>query len=157
MQQGDDETSDEALIRLQKQMINMKKEFEDKSVSQQTEISEKKFWDDYDKGATSFINDQEDISDAGKNILNALLRNESFVKDVDMNKKSDIKKMNAQAVKIVKDLENNAIQDYIDGKKKLTKISSTDDTITTLKEKKINFKDMKQQAIEMLRKNHGFG
>jgi len=157
LQQGDDETSDEAIVRLQKQVLDVKKAKDDEINNTKSELEDKQFWATYDKNAISFIDNQEDVGDEGKEILSALLRNESFTKDVDLNKKSDIKKMNDEALKLVKELEDAAIQAYIDGKKKLTKISSSDDTVTTLKEKKVKgLKDAKQQAIELLRKTHGF-
>jgi len=157
MEQRDDELPEDTVERLKKQMLNMKKEFESESQNQKKQEEDKIFWSNYEKQAKSFIESQTDITEAGKETLNALLRNETFINDIDLNKKSDIKRMNQSALELIKKLEDNAIKDYIAGKKKMPKISSTDETVTSLKEKPTkNLNDAKAHAIELLRKTHGF-
>jgi rubrerythrin len=153
----EDELPDETISRLEKQLkeFSTSKQQEEKHRKEQEEAD--RFWARYDNDITSFIESKDNVTGAEKTFFDAILRKDSFINNVNVQDRAEVKKMTKQVSKLVEDFKSAIIEDYRNGKIETPKMTSTQEPVTSLKETKPkNIKESGNVAVEILRKRFGF-
>lgn len=110
----------------------------------------------YNRSVESYIENKDNVTAKEKEFLKVILAYDSFLSDTKIDSKSSIKDTLNKLDSMMSDLRQSIIESYRDGKIEMPKISSTEATPTTIKEKTpSSFADAKKQMLELLRKNRG--
>ena len=117
----EEELPDETIKRLERENLELKKIRQEEERLLEEQKRAEKIWAQYDNHITSFIDSQEDLMDAEKDFLHTLLTRDSFINDVDIENKADVKKMEKRVVSMMNNLKQKIIDSYVEGKLKLPK------------------------------------
>lgn len=138
--------------KIRKLETSSKEELETKSIQEQND----RYLTRYNSYTDSFIETQENMTPAEKEFLGTVLKHDSFLSDTDINNKASIKGTLNKVASMMSDMRQAIIEEYRQGKIDTPKISSTDTTPTTIKEKTPDsFEDAKKKVIELLKERHG--
>jgi len=153
----EEELPDETIKRLERENLELKKIRQEEERLLEEQKRAEKIWAQYDNHITSFIDSQEDLMDAEKDFLHTLLTRDSFINDVDIENKADVKKMEKRVVSMMNNLKQKIIDSYVEGKLKLPKMHAPNEIPRTTKEKKPqSIKDSSKMAVELLKKRFNF-
>ena len=150
-----DEDPDEYTALLEKELREIKTSSQKEAESRREQESSNKYLTRYNNEVDSFI-EKSDRSEAEKEFLTAALKYDSFLNDTDINSKASVKATISKLNSMMDQMTQSIIERYRDGKIKMPKISSTDTTPTSIKEKPASsFDEAKAQVLELLKKRHG--
>ena len=151
----DDEDPDDALVRLQKEVTEMKSSKKDEEDRKQGIQENQNALDGFAEEVTSFIKKQEDYPEEYRPFTELLLGVNNPANEIDITNKTATRKMCKDGVKTIRDFEQVVIKRYRDGKIKVPSITKTEPVEPHPGKDVKNLKDARKVMTETLSKLFG--